>query len=400
LGLLPGQLTPWLVAGLVRLGTSAPFAEAAGILAHFTGTTVSEATARRATEAAGAAWVQLELAAVAQWEAELGDLAADPIPAPAVHQISVDGVLVPLVGGAWAEVKTLAIGTVGRDRAGAVQTTALSYFARLADAETFGREALVEVQRRGLVTAAMVVAVTDGAPWIQGFLDLHCPTAVRILDFPHAVGYLAQAAQAAFGPSTAATREWLAIQAHDLKQGDPDGVLAALDALPPSPARDDAVRYLTERRAQIAYAGFVADGFPIGSGCIESANKHVVQRRLKGAGMHWGRDHINPMLGLRTVVANDRWATAWPQIAVRLRGQARLTSATHRAARGTGAVTPALDALPVPPTTEPASAPRPATTPPAARPKLVVNARPTSGHPWKRRFLPRRDPSPALPPNL
>ncbi len=128
LGLLPGQLTPWLVAGLVRLGTSAPFAEAAGILAHFTGTTVSEATARRATEAAGAAWVQLELVVVAQLEAELGDLAADPIPAPAVHQISVDGVLVPLVGGAWAEVKTLAIGTVGRDRAGAVQTTALSYF--------------------------------------------------------------------------------------------------------------------------------------------------------------------------------------------------------------------------------------------------------------------------------
>jgi len=400
LGLLPGQLTPWLVAGLVRLGASAPFAEAAGLLAHFTGTTVSEATARRVTEAAGAAWVQLELAAVARLEAERGDPAADPIPAPAVRQISIDGVLVPLVGGAWAEVKTLAIGAVGRDRAGAVRTTGLSYFARLADAETFGREALVEVHRRGLATTAAVVAVTDGAPWIQGVLDLHCPAAVRILDFPHAVGYLAQAAQAAFGPGTAATSEWLAIQAHDLKWGDPDRVLAALEALPVSVARDDAVRYLTDRRAQIGYAAFVANGFPIGSGCIESANKHVVQRRLKGAGMHWGRDHVNPMLGLRTVVANDRWAMAWPQIAARLRDQTRLTSATRRAARAAVGVAPVPDALPAPPPSAPASAPPPTPAPPPARPKLVVNGRPTSDHPWKRCLVPRRDPSPALPPKL
>lgn len=32
--------------------------------------------------------------------------------------------------------------------------------------------------------------VQDGALWLQGFVDLHCPEAARILDFPHAVGYL------------------------------------------------------------------------------------------------------------------------------------------------------------------------------------------------------------------
>jgi len=398
LGLLPGQLTPWLVAGLVRLGTSAPFAEAAGLLAHFTGTTVSAATARRVTEAAGAAWVQLELAGVARLEADPVGTTTLAAPGPAVQQVSVDGVLVPLVGGTWAEVKTLAIGAVGRDRHGAVRTTGLSYFARLADAETFGREALTELTRRGMATAGVVVAVADGAPWIQGFLDRHCPRAVRILDFSHALGYLAQAAQAACGAGTAATSEWLATQAHDLKRGDPDRMLTALDALPVSVARDDAVRYLTERRPQIAYATFVADGFPIGSGCIESANKHVVQRRLKGAGMHWGRDHVNPMLGLRTVAANDRWTTAWPQIATRLRDQARRTSATRRAARRTLGAAPGPDALPVPP--PPAPAPMAASAPTAPRPKLVVNGRPTPDHPWKRRLLPRRDQAPALPPIL
>jgi hypothetical protein len=400
LGLLPGHLTPWLVAGLVRLGASAPFAEAAGLLAHFTGTTVSEATARRATEAAGAAWVQLELTAVAHLERASWEPVADPTPGPSVHQISVDGVLVPLVGGTWAEVKTLAIGAVGRDRAGAVQTSDLSYFARLADAETFGREALIEVQRRGLATRETVVAVADGAPWIQGFLDLHCPAAVRILDFPHAVGYLAQAAQDAFGPGTAAAGAWLATQAHDLKHGDPDEVLAELGALPAGVARDDAVRYLGERRAQIAYATFIANGFPIGSGCIESANKRVVQRRLKGAGMHWGRQHVNPMLGLRTVVANDRWATAWPQIARHLRAQARLGTAARRATRSAPTAAHATTVPPIPLPSGPASASPPVSAPPPSRPQLVVNGRPTSAHPWKRRLLPRPTAAPALPPKL
>ncbi len=69
------------------------------------------------------------------------------------------------------------------------------------------------------------------------------------------------------------------------------------------------------------YRHFAQAGWPIGSGVVESANKVVVQARLKGAGMHWERSHVNPMLGLRNVVCNDRWAEAWPQIGARLRDQ-------------------------------------------------------------------------------
>lgn len=54
----------------MRLGSTVPFATASGTLAHFTGTTIGAATARRLTEAAGAAWVQLELNEVARLEAD------------------------------------------------------------------------------------------------------------------------------------------------------------------------------------------------------------------------------------------------------------------------------------------------------------------------------------------
>jgi len=200
-----------------------------------------------------------------------------------------------------------------------VTTRDLSYVARLTDAATFTQQALGELTRRGVHRAATVVAVADGAPGIQGFVDWHCPDAVRVLDFPHAVGYLARAAQETWGPGTAPTSEWLAIHAHALKHGDPETALRALAALPAGPARDEALGYLRTRRAQITYAAFQAAGYPIGSGCVESGNKVVIEARLKGAGMHWTRNHADAMAALRTVIANGRWAEAWPGITGQLR---------------------------------------------------------------------------------
>src|SRR6185369_14085163 len=134
-----------------------------------------------------------------------------------------------------------------------------------------------------------------------------------------------------------ATSEWLATQAHALKHDGPDPVLAALRALPPGEHRDAALGYLEPRLAQLQYPTFRAAGYPIGSGIVESANKVVVQDRLKGSGMHWAPASVNPMLALRTIVCADRWDEAWPQIAARLRANARARSRTlqaeHRATR-------------------------------------------------------------------
>jgi len=57
----------------------------------------------------------------------------------------------------------------------------------------------------------------------------------------------------------------------------------------------------------INYNEFQSLGYPIGSGCVESANKLVVESRLKQAGRRWARQNIDPMLGLRNIACNDRW---------------------------------------------------------------------------------------------
>ena len=99
--------------------------------------------------------------------------------------------MVPLRGkAAWAEAKTLAIGTVTRRTTptSGPDVTGVSYFSRLADHQTFTRLATVETHRRGVETAGVVCGVVDGADWCQQFFDTHRPDAVRILDFHPAVG--------------------------------------------------------------------------------------------------------------------------------------------------------------------------------------------------------------------
>jgi hypothetical protein len=216
---------------------------------------VSESAVERLTEAAGAAYVAEQTAAVEALERH-----PTPEPAgPVVLQVSVDGAMNSLVGQQWVEVKTLAIGTVVPEPDGEARARELSYFARRTDHAAFRRLTLVETHRRGVGTAGVVVAVQDGAEWLQGFVDFHRRDAVRVLDFPHAVEYLTRASHEAFSVGmveTDASRAWPAQQAHTLKHGGPDPVLAALRALPVGAHRNAALAHLEPRLAQLQYPTF------------------------------------------------------------------------------------------------------------------------------------------------
>ncbi len=168
---------------MVRLGTWMPFRVAQHELAFFLGVEVAEASVRQLTEQAGAAQVQVQAAEV---ETLLKERPESPA-GPAVQRLSVDGALIQVVSGQWKEVKTLALGVVGKAKPKPgeeerVRTTALSYFSRMSEAEVFQQQALLEVYRCGVEKATSGCAVTDGAEWIQTWVDYHRSTAVRILD--------------------------------------------------------------------------------------------------------------------------------------------------------------------------------------------------------------------------
>jgi len=264
---------------MVRLGAWMPFTPGSAMIDHFIKVTVSESKVRRTTEGAGEAYVEVQTAEVERLRREMPESPEGP----ALQQLSVDGAMVPLVKGRWAEVKTLAIGTVKQEVVKGQQeahTGEISYFSRMADHESFGQQALVEIYRRGVEKAGVVCGVSDGAEWQQGFMDYHRPDAVRILDWGHSSEYIAKAGQAVYGAGTAETSEFVGKQLHELMTGDPDKVLAALRGLEGEVAlrveegrREEVLKvvlgslaYLEKRREQIRYAEFLAADIPSGAG--------------------------------------------------------------------------------------------------------------------------------------
>src|SRR5205085_1085138 len=311
LGLVSGGLTPRAEETLVRLACWMPYAQAQELLSDLVGIQVSKATARRATLDTGKAALALD-------EAEVERLKQEVPQAPEgadKQQVSADGAMVHLVGGEWVEVKTLIMGEVTCKKQGEVCTQQISTFSRLSDAEHFTHASLVETHRRGMEKAAAVCAVQDGAEWLPGLVDYHRADAVRILDFAHAAEHIHDIGQAASAAGSTVADDWLTEQLHELKHHGPTQVLADLRVLvakhPDVKELTTNLAYLEKREAQMQYPIFQAAGWPIGSGCVESANKVVVEARLKGAGMHWEPENVNPMLVLRNAVCNDRWDETW-----------------------------------------------------------------------------------------
>lgn len=294
-----------------------PFERVAQEIHAIFGLQVSASTIRRQTLQAGgiAQEIQTEQAQ-AQGSSRFAVVVEPPTERLAMGS---DGGMVPLRGGQWAEVKTLVIGEVvpGSPSASghaSVRTRSHSYFSRLTDAQGFADMASAEIARRGVTQAPSVCAIQDGAEWLQGFVDGHRADAVRILDFAHAAEYLGQVAEQGRLAGYHVPLGWLPVILHQLKHHGPARIMTHLDWWQkhrPLPAVMDAIRYLGKRLAQMDYPQFQAQGWPIGSGMVESANKVVMQARLKGAGMHWKPTNVNPMLALRGDICNERWSESW-----------------------------------------------------------------------------------------
>jgi hypothetical protein len=373
-----------------------PFDKAASMVERLLGVQTNEETVRRLSEQAGR-WME-----EAQ-TAELEDREQDGKDHLQRCAFSVDGAMVPLVKKQWAETRTLAIGepTERRTAEGKreIHVDRLSYFSRLADASTFTDLAGVEFQRRGVDIAKQVCAVTDGADWCQTFTDMHRPDAVRILDFPHAGEHVNALLEALKKAGLCFPPQMLSRSLHVLKHRGPRSLLRMADRLSASLAQQDGIReplgYLRKREALMQYQTFRRRGWPIGSGMVESANKNVVEMRLKGPGMHWERKNVNPMLALRNAVCNERWLEMWQKAyrqydlqdasrrTTRAEQRAEARRTKNQASHVSSPPQPEPQDKPSQPVSQerPISVPRPPSTPAAT---LPGSSRPSAYHPWKR----------------
>ncbi len=293
---------------LVRLGVRESFGVAAEEMAFHHQMTVSKEQVRQHTEEAGDAYVQLQESAQAHeiFTAES---------APERQMMSVDACKVLTTTGEWRDVKTLTIAEVEADG----KTAKNSYFSRKSEYHLFMDQAQIEAWRRQIKTSREVCSINDGADWIPPVITALRPDSVRILDFYHAAEHLATAGGAAFGEGTPSFHAWFERQRRELKDGDPDKVLADLALLATDHSQQAVIinatqGYFTKRRAAICYAEFKKAGWPIGSGAGEAAHKVVIQSRMKRAGMRWHEVNVDRMAAIRNLFCNKRWQTDWPLI--------------------------------------------------------------------------------------
>ncbi len=156
-----------------------------------------------------------------------------------------------------------------------------------------------------------LIFVTDGAVWIQRYLQQTYPESTHILDYFHAVEHLAGFARLGFKALNVRT-QWLEAQKSHLLSDKLDEVLANLAQLTNlKPAtqqeRTRLVAYFEQNRSRMQYGSFRNRGLLIGSGPVEAAHRTVIQSRMKRSGQRWTDAGAQAMLNLRVAAKSGRW---------------------------------------------------------------------------------------------
>jgi hypothetical protein len=147
------------------------------------------------------------------------------------------------------------------------------------------------------------VFIADGAKWIWNWTEEYYPNAIRILDFYRCKEHLCQFAKQYFPEDESEARVEGCIE--KLKAEQADVLLNDIEKLPGKKAhlqkeKEKLLNYLKNNKKRINYGKFIREGLLTGSGAIESANRDVIQKRMKLSGQRRTLQGAKQMLNLRT----------------------------------------------------------------------------------------------------
>lgn len=241
--------------------------------------------------------------------------------------VSMDGGKMNIRGEGWCEFK---VGTVFDivqrtepdpltqemvSQAHAVQN---SYVAVLGGPAPFGKLVWAEAVRREFSEAGDSLVVADGGVWIWNLASEHFSTSRQVVDWYHAKQHLYAVGNLLFGEGTAEAHAWVKQKETPLYQGharqlaDEFRELAKTHRRNAKSLRQEA-GYFENNHRRMQYLETREDGFPIGSGMVESGIKQF-RARLVGPGMHWKRESAERILPLRATILSNRFDQVWDAV--------------------------------------------------------------------------------------
>jgi hypothetical protein len=194
------------------------------------------------------------------------------------------------------------------------------YLSGLYDLDELGLQLRKQAGQVGMDRAEVWIGLTDGGNGLEEFVRKNFSREpVLILDFWHAADHLAQLAQL-LQPDDEGRRQALVTSwCHKLKHEGGQRLVEQLRAYPlprkkaVQAKHAEVVQYLTNNLHRTDYPRYVANGWLIGSGAVESACKTVVCQRLKQAGMRWREYGTDAMCHLRALFKSEpsQWQAFW-----------------------------------------------------------------------------------------
>lgn len=197
------------------------------------------------------------------------------------------------------------------------------YLAGLYELAALGPLLRRQAAQVGMEQAEVWVALTDGGNGLEEFAqkNFNRPDLVVILDFYHAAGYLEELARALYPDDPERSGACAVAWCRLLKEEGGATTLAVLRSWEWPARRSAALRqrweaaegYFENNLHRMEYPEYVAEGWHIGSGVVESACKTVVGQRLKGAGMRWGEEGAHALCHVRALYRSEKgqWEAFW-----------------------------------------------------------------------------------------
>ena len=192
-----------------------------------------------------------------------------------------------------------------------------------ADAADVVADVLAEASRRDPGRQRTWIALADGNKdqirWITEHAAGTGTTITIICDFIHVLEYLWSAAWAFFPEASPDAGPWVHGHAAAILDGHAPQVAAAIrDQAAATPltktsqaAASKTARYLDAKTPYLNYPQALASGWPISTGVIEGACRHLVKDRMDITGARWGVPTAEAILQLRALHANNDFDTYW-----------------------------------------------------------------------------------------
>ena len=172
-----------------------------------------------------------------------------------------------------------------------------------------------EVRQRDPQERRTVVAIMDGENKLRDLQEAAIPGAVGILDIWHVTERLWKLAYCFHAEGSGEAEVFVGVYLRKILEGK---VRLVLRGLRQKATKQDLsnrkceemekhLEYFDAKQPYMKYDEYLAKGYPIGSGVVEGACRHLVKDRMEQTGMRWEVEGAQAVLSLRAIYINEDW---------------------------------------------------------------------------------------------